>query len=153
MCSDPCPPLKNIDMDKNKDWFEIERLHRAARDGDIEEMARLVASGSDMNLFDDISWTPLHYAVDNQRYKAAQWLLDHGSDVNAYEAEKIGETVLAGAVQADYPEIVELLIGHGADPDITGWMGLTARKRASTRKDEDGIEISRILNEPRGAKS
>jgi hypothetical protein len=73
------------------DVFEAERLHRAARDGDIEEMARLVASGVDMNLFDDISWTPLHYAVDCQHYKAAQWLLDNGSAVNAHELAKVGE--------------------------------------------------------------
>jgi len=83
------PRHKSKDMDDN--WFEAERLHRAARDGDIEEMARLVASGVDMNLFDDISWTPLHYAVDCQHYKAAQWLLDNGSAVNAHELAKVGE--------------------------------------------------------------
>ncbi|WP_199100598.1 ankyrin repeat domain-containing protein [Dyella sp. ASV21] len=137
-------------MDDN--WFEAERLHRAARDGDIEEMARLVASGFDMNLFDDISWTPLHYAVDCQHYKAAQWLLDHGSAVNAHELAKVGETPLSVAVQGDYPEIVELLMRYGADPDITGWMGHTARGRANARKDEDGVAISLILSNLAAAK-
>jgi ankyrin repeat protein len=137
-------------MDDN--WFEAERLHRAARDGDIEEMARLVASGFDMNLFDDISWTPLHYAVNCQNYNAAQWLLDHGSAVNASESAKVGETPLSVAVQGDYPEIVELLMRYAADPDIRGWMGQTARGRANARKDEDGVAISLILSSQSGSK-
>ena len=76
------------------DWFEAERLHRAANEGDIAEMARLVASGYDVNLFDDLSRTPLHYAVEGEHYKAAEWLLKNGAAVNANEEELIGETPL-----------------------------------------------------------
>jgi len=58
-----------------EDWFEAETLHRAAHSGDIEEMARLVEAGFSVNEFDDLSRTPLHYAVEAEDYKAAQWLL------------------------------------------------------------------------------
>jgi ankyrin repeat protein len=133
------------DMSHPDDWFEVERLHRAARDGDVKEMERLVAAHYDVNLFDDLSRAPLHYAVEGEHYKAAEWLLNHGACVNRYEDEKIGETALCFAVQQDYPEMVELLMKHGADPDIPGWMGQTARYRAYKRKDEDGKKICSIL--------
>ncbi|WP_179958447.1 ankyrin repeat domain-containing protein [Chitinimonas arctica] len=93
-----------------EDWFEAEQLHRAALDGDIGEMAKLVADGFDVNLFDDISRAPLHYAVEGEQYKAAQWLLDHGAEVNAHKKDMIGETPLSFAVRRDYVEMVELLL-------------------------------------------
>jgi hypothetical protein len=41
--------------------------------------------------------------------------------------------------------MVELLLRHGANPDISGWMGFTARVRAQRRTDEDGKEISAVI--------
>jgi ankyrin repeat protein len=127
------------------DWFEQERLHRAAAEGDIDEMQRLVAAGYDLHKFDDLQYTPLHYAVAEDRYKAAQWLIEAGSGIDANDEEMIGETPLCIAAQRDYPEMVELLLRHGADPDITGWMGNTARSRADRRKDEEGRQIAALI--------
>ncbi|WP_067272842.1 ankyrin repeat domain-containing protein [Mitsuaria sp. 7] len=127
------------------DWFEAERLHRAAHEGDITEMKRLIAQGYDVNLFDDLGNTPLHEAVRADRYRVAEWLLDHGASVNANEAERIGETPLCFAVQRGYPEMVALLLKRGADPDINGWMGLTARIRAQKRADDEGREMSAMM--------
>ena len=132
-------------MPLREDWFESERLHRAAAEGSLEELRSLVAAGCDVNAFDDMSRTPLHYAAENEHYKAAEWLLDHGASVNAHEEEKIGETALCLAVGQDYPEMIELLLKRGADPDINGWMGLTARIRAHERKDEDGHKIAALI--------
>ena len=130
-----------------EDWFEAEKLHRAAQSGDVQEMARLVEAGFTVNEFDDLSRTPLHYAVEAEAYKAAQWLLEHGAEVNANQEELIGETPLCLAVQRDYPEMVELLLKHGANPDSPGWMQLTARIRAHRRKDEDGRMIVALLEQ------
>lgn len=132
-------------MNHGDDWFEAERLHRAAAEGDIAEMERLVAVGYDVNVFDDLSFTPLHYAVDAEKYKAAAWLLKCGAKVNAHEEDRIGETALCIGVRGNYPEIVELLLQHGADPDINGWMGLTATIRAHDRKDEEGTKICELI--------
>jgi ankyrin repeat protein len=52
--------------DCSDDWFEAERLHRAAADGDVAQMESLVAAGSDINVFDELSRTPLHYAVEGE---------------------------------------------------------------------------------------
>jgi len=132
-------------VDQGDEWFEAERLHRAAADGDIAEMERLVAAGCSLGIFDDLSHTPLHRAVENEQYKAALWLLKHGAQVNANEEDRIGETALCIGAQGNCPEIVELLLQHGANPDIKGWMGLSATVRAQNRKDEEGRKISELI--------
>lgn len=129
----------------HEDWFEAERLHRAAAEGEINEIERLISLGFDVNLFDDMGYTALHHAVSSGRYDAAKSLFLHGASVNANDDALIGETPLALAVQTDHIHVIELLIQSGADPDITGWMGLTARDRAAERKDRIGKEIDRLL--------
>ncbi|MYN40346.1 hypothetical protein GTP55_13270 [Duganella sp. FT109W] len=129
-------------MALREDWFEAEQLHRAARDGNLSEISRLASEGFDIDAFDDLSRAPLHYAVEGDSYQAAQLLLELGANVNRHEEELIGETPLSLAVQGEYPEIVELLMAHGADPDIQGWVGLTARIRAKKRRDDAGRRIA-----------
>ena len=134
------------------DWFERERLHRAAADGDMTEVAKLIAAGAAVNDFDDLCMTPLHYAVQGEHYKLAHWLLEHGASVNANDEKNIGETPLCLAAQGNYPEMVELLLVHGADPDINGWVGLTARIRAQRRTDDEGKQIAAIIERFRPSK-
>jgi ankyrin repeat protein len=112
-------------------------------------MRRLLSCGFQLNVFDDLSYAPLHYAVRDEHYKAAEWLLDQGADVNAHGQELLGETPLSLASQGDYPEIAELLLKRGADPDVPGWMALTARLRALRRKDEEGQKIAALIHEYR----
>jgi ankyrin repeat protein len=133
------------DDDDDWAWFEAERLHRAAADGNLEEMARLVDAGAELHAYDDLSWTPLHHAARENRCEAAAWLLAHGADVNANDYDRIGKTPLSEAVQNSHVDMVELLLRHGADPDISGWMGLTARIRAGQRKGADGQYIQTLI--------
>ena len=128
-----------------EEFFEVERLHRAASEGNIGEMQRLVNNGYSPELFDDLGRAPLHYAVEGQHCKAVEWLLAAGANVNSHDEEHIGETPLCYATQSDYPELVELLLRKGADPDITGWMANTARIRAGRRKDDEGRKISALI--------
>jgi ankyrin repeat protein len=108
-----------------EDWFEAEKLHRAAQEGDMAEMAALVNAGCKLSEFDDLSKTPLHYAVEGEHYKAAEWLLKMGAEVDAHQEELIGETALCQAARQNYPELVELLLKYGANPDLPGWMQIT----------------------------
>ena len=45
-------------MPELEDWFEAGRLHRAASDGNIAEMVRLVNAGWKVDLIDDMTLTP-----------------------------------------------------------------------------------------------
>lgn len=138
-------------MPYRDDWYDAEQLHRAAQDGNLDEVTRLVREGLEINQFDDLSRTALHYAVEAEHYLVAKWLLENGADVNANDDGKIGETALSLAAQGGYPEIVELLLKHGANPDIPGWMSITARHRAQKRKDAEGSQINALLNRYRPA--
>jgi len=105
----------------------------------------MVELGYQLDRFDDLGRTALHYAVEGEHYKAAKWLIEHGANVNSNDEATIGETPLALAVQRDYPEMVELLLANDADPDITGWMANTARMRAVRRTDDDGKKIASLI--------
>lgn len=117
------------------DWFEREQLHRAAAEGNLAEMQRLVVEGHELDAFDEQHMTPLHHAADQGRLEALLWLLERGADLNAHDEQNIGETALATAVKRGQIEAAELLLKRGANPDIPGWMGQTARTRAEKQAD------------------
>lgn len=117
------------------DWFEREQLHRAAAEGNLVEMQRLVTEGHLLDVFDEQHMTPLHHAADQGRMDALLWLLDGGADLNAHDEQNIGETPLATAVKRGQLAAAELLLKRGANPDIPGWMGQTARTRAAKHAD------------------
>lgn len=58
-------------------------------------------------------------------------LIDAGADVNAFDEIHIGTNALIEAVKrgGSY-EMIELLVNAGANPTITGWMGITALDEA-----------------------
>jgi len=130
-------------------WYEAERLHRAASDGDLAEIEHLISSGYDVNLFDGIGRTPLHYAAVSGQRDAVRLLLRYNALVDANDEATISDTPLAVAVESENLDVVLLLLESGADPDIKGWMGLTARDRACRRGDSIGSEICRFLLEHR----
>jgi ankyrin repeat protein len=127
------------------DWYEAERLHRAADHGDLAEIVRLVSSGHDINKFDDISHAPLHYAAMSGQAGAATLLISLGANIDANDYDEIGETALALAVRENHLDLVRLLLQAGADPDINGWMGLTARIRACSRNDAVGTAMCALF--------
>lgn len=129
------------------DWFERERLHRAAADGELAEVERLVNGGAPIDVFNEISFTPLHCAVEGMHYNVAQFLLARGANVNANESERAGDTPLAVAARGQYPELAELLLKYGADPDVAGWMAITPRHRAQRRADDSGRKLLALMEQ------
>ena len=127
-------------------WFEREKLHCAAADGDLEKAKQLVEEGFDVNAIDEgLSLTPLHYAVRGEHLAVAEYLLSVGADVNAHDEAVIGETPLGDVAANCSYEVAELLIKAGADPTITGWMQITALYRASQRGAEEGKRVHNLL--------
>lgn len=130
----------------DEDWYEKERLHRAAASGDMEEIKALLEEGLPINAFDDdLSRTPLHYAAIEGHIDAVRYLIAAGADVNAHEEEKIGETPL-GAVAANCTlDMAKVLVDAGADPTILGWMAHTALDRSAARKKPEGQKVHQLL--------
>src|SRR5262245_13778568 len=133
-------------VEENVDeWFERERLHCAAQDGDLETVRALVASGADVNAFDDLGMTPLHYAAKNEQLSIAQFLLQHGAHVNAHHEPTVGNTPLREIAGNCSLHMAQLLVEAGADPTIPGWMQITALHSASQRKRGDGPKVYELL--------
>jgi ankyrin repeat protein len=100
---------------------------RAAQSGDLVLMKLLVEHGADPHIPTDYNVTPLMVASGiawvegvtyewspEQSLETVKYLLDLGADVNAQDTLD-GRTALMGAAHKGRPEVVKLLVDHGAD--------------------------------------
>lgn len=91
----------------------------AAGSGSEPLVAALLAAGADPNAPDYARQTPLHAAARAGSVDVCKVLLTAGASVNAADAR--GSTPLDCAMQTLKKEsrftLMELLLGHGADPD------------------------------------
>jgi ankyrin repeat protein len=126
-------------------WFDREQLHLAASDGDLPRVEQFVADGCDINAFDDLGKTPLHYAAERGHLGVATFLLGCGADVNAHHEPSIGNTPLGEIAGECSLEMARLLVESGADPTIRGWMQLNALDRAKARLRGEGPLVYALL--------
>lgn len=99
---------------------KTEALAEAARKGDVSVVKKLLAEGVDVNTKFRYGATALSYACDRGNLDVVKVLLDRGADVNVKDTF-YGATPLIWAVSPNmgrkpqHPEIVRLLLGHGAE--------------------------------------
>jgi ankyrin repeat protein len=122
-----------------------EELRAASERGDLRTVERLISAGSDVNSFDELGMTALHYAVREEHTDVVEFLVKHGADVNAHHEESIGNTPLGEVAGNCSLAIATLLVNAGADPTIPGWMQLTALHKAAKRKRGDGPAVYQLL--------
>jgi hypothetical protein len=89
-------------------------LHFAARK-DSPVLSILLERGADVKTSTREGNTPLHYAVEDDRFDNVVTLLQYGSAVNFCNYR--GETPLLMACRNLNQKIIELLLQHGADPN------------------------------------
>ena len=108
-------------------------LIQASRTGSLEEITRLLDSGTDINLAgptgDDWDATPLQHAILARQPGAVQLLLDRGADPNRVPGPKSPAPLLLAAGDTD-PTFVNLLLAHGADATVEFENGVTPLARA-----------------------
>jgi ankyrin repeat protein len=121
--------------------LEKEELHIATLLNDLQRVKELINSGYDVNMFDEIGYTPLHCACTKGNITIVEYLIEHGANVNAHHEGHIGNTPLGEVAGSCSLKLAELLLQHGADPAIRGWMQLNALDRAKDRKDKEGEMI------------
>ncbi|HXE52564.1 MAG TPA: ankyrin repeat domain-containing protein [Tepidisphaeraceae bacterium] len=125
--------------------FQRERLHQAAREGNLPEVRELLAAKYPVDRFDELGNTPLHYAVEGGHLAVVGVLLRAGANVNAHDKRVIGDTPLGKHAGSCSYEMAKRLVEAGADPTIPGWMHLTAIGRAEERDDAEGERILALL--------
>jgi len=94
-------------------------LHTSALLGRPNLARLLIEYGADVNCVNAMGITPLYYAIFTGKDRSSELsmlFINKGADVNA--TDKDGNSVLMMAVQQGYPDIVEELIGEGADKTI-----------------------------------
>ncbi len=121
--------------------FEIGQLHQAAADGNVEELKRLLQTDhvQFLNVFDELSLTPLMRAAMGDHLFAVELLIAAGADVNAHDNPRIGNTAINEVAGDGSFAIIETLLNAGADPTIRGWMNLNALDRARSRSRNPAI--------------
>jgi ankyrin repeat protein len=127
---------------------QADALADAARKGDAAVVKKLLDEGVDVNTKYRYGATALSYACDRGHLDVVKLLLDRGADVNVKDSF-YGATPLIWAVtpamgrKPQHPEIVRLLLQHGAQGKEQALMGaISAPDAATTRVILDGGGLS-----------
>ena len=91
-------------------------LHSAATRGDVEEIARLVRAGADVNARDANGRTPLHVATYRGDTVAVRALLAGKADPNLLDRQRYDAVTIA-AVRDDV-DTLRALVEHGASANL-----------------------------------
>lgn len=123
-------------------------LHRAANEGDVIKIKKLIAEGANVNGL-LLSVTPLHMvSAMGDHVDAAKLLISEGANVNAQDMN--GFTPLLATVTANAEGVVEVLIKSGADVNLGTRKGSTplieAAWHGNTRIGQMLIEAGANLN-------
>lgn len=117
------------------------RLIDAVRSSSLAEVQRLIRETVDLNVTDELGWTPLMHSAAKNNAKAAQLLLSSGADVNTQD--RLGWSALMVAAANGHMEVVEMLLKHGADKNARNIYGETAEMKASLGKH---TRVMRVLS-------
>jgi uncharacterized protein len=127
----------------------MNHMRRAAREGDLSEVQRLV--GQDPGLLDardDAGNTPLLHASSEGHVGVVRWLLDEGAAINQQQDRM--RTALWCACSDGHAPMVRLLVERGADPSLATSWGSTPLMVAS---EKGHPEVVRFLLGHRSAKA
>jgi ankyrin repeat protein len=139
-----------VERDDRTDGFTA--VHAAAENGHVDVLTLLMEAGgqSVLGVFDYVDRTPLICAVDKKHLEAAMLLIRAGSDINANNEPRIGDTALHQAARNGDVKMVRLLLDEGADPTIPGWTQLTPADVASGRQAD---KLRRLMGKARQRRS
>jgi len=91
-------------------------MSEAATLGDYDIMKALLDAGADVNSANEYNQTALMIVVRSNNVDTAKLLIDRGADVNAVETWQGQNAVIFAAAQSQ-PEMLNLLLDAGADPN------------------------------------
>jgi ankyrin repeat protein len=96
--------------------YGVTPLALACGKGSAAMVEKLLQSGADPNQAQQMGVTPLMICARTGNAEAVKSLLARKANVNAKQSRR-GQTALMWAASAKHPEVVRLLLEHGADPN------------------------------------
>jgi ankyrin repeat protein len=111
-------------------------LYLAVQRGDLDQLARHIHWGSDINAVLPNGQYPMHTAAEQGRIIMAKELLKHGADIDQPNAD--GDTPLDLAILNGRTQLAELLLARGATLDASA---LLLKAAAVGVTDRDTIRI------------
>ncbi len=98
-------------------------LHVAARYNRLDVMRKLLELGADLETEDAVGCPALNLALQKGYEDCAEVMLEKGANPNKHY-KHVGYEI--HQLPADTPKCLELLLQHGADPELRNQRGLTA---------------------------
>lgn len=120
--------------------FCKDSLHKAAYNGDIELVRKILKNNVNPDERDSFGGTALHAAMFQKNTEIITLLINYGFDVNAQGLSN-GYTPLHDAVWANNLAAVEILLKHRAKTDIRGKDGLTPYEKALKENKKEIVEF------------
>ena len=114
-------------------------LHEAARDGDIEQVKRLIAQGTNINVLDNRNCTPIYYAALRGHKDIVEIFLANGADVN--ERDRFGYTLLYPAVWSNDTDTMRFMIEKGIDVNLAAEEDYPPLYYAVMNNDLESVEV------------
>ena len=100
---------------------------------DVASLDLLIRAGARIDIV--VGVTPFLASWCWKKFEAAKFLALKGADVNYQDAK--GKTALYHGVEKEFdPALLKWLVRHGASPDISDRDGLSARLKASRKRDQ-----------------
>jgi uncharacterized protein len=113
-------------------------LFAAAWHDDVGHLDLLIEAGAKVDVV--VGMTPFLAAWTWKKFQAARFLAKRGANVNTVD-RKSGRTALHYGVEKEFdPAQLAWLVDHGASPDIKDKHGVSARDRASRKRDKRWLE-------------
>ena len=117
--------LKGSQLVNMRNHCQWTPLMKAALNGQMEAVIKLLDKGADVNLVDMGGYSAMMLAASNNFHEIVELLIQHGADVNQVE-QSHGWTAVLWAAKLGHIETVKVLLQHQADTLISDDQNKTA---------------------------
>lgn len=131
-----------IGIENFKD-YEIPPICAFAREGELNEVQKLLSSGVDPNCQDGRGWCPLMWATAEGHINIVELLLEYGADPNVINY--LGRSAIMYASNYGFYEIAKALLRKGAIPNPS--KEFSDHPPLSAAADKGNLEVVKLLVE------
>lgn len=129
------------------------QMIKAAEEGRLKRVEKLILDGANPNATDQFGWTPLHYVADawspaqseakrRAELNHVRFLIENGADVMARTFDD--RTPLHAAALAGKTDIARILVDNGSEPDPVDRNGRTPLGEAAKNYQYDTVKFLAI---------